>query len=95
MTVKEKIQSVLYDFKIDAEKAILNGEFEKVEEDKYTITIKVLDEVVDVWTVEGQETHLYGLSLGEYEEKILFNDKSGRLKNPEECRKMLVGEKQC
>lgn len=94
MTVKEKIQSILHEFKIDAEKAILNGEFEKVKEDEYTITIKVLDEVVDVWNIEGIDVSLYKVVIDEkYGDDAKFREKSGEFKNPEECRKMLVGAK--
>jgi len=86
-TIHERIQELLANFKIDAEKTILKGEFEILDKDVYTTTIRVLGEIVEVWNLI--ETNLFRVRLREFDEWIEFDDKTGELENPEECKKMI------
>jgi len=90
-SVLKFFRELLVDFNTRVEEAILKGEFEKLEEDKHVITIKVLGKIVEVW--HFRKTYISRVRLGEFHESVKFNDKTGELKNPEECMKILMSTK--
>ena len=89
--ISDKIDKILLDFAKKVEKAILKNEFEKVGgfTDDGTITIKVLNETVDIWIRKE-----FGIVCIW---RILLNNESylpsnNKLQQPEKCREILEKE---
>ena len=66
-SINEKISNMLEEFSREVNEAILKRNFTKINEDKHTIKIEVLGEIVEIWNVENQETHLYRVLINSLE----------------------------
>ncbi len=69
------------------EKAILNGEFEKISRDEQTVKISCLGEVVQIWIANDVEnTGIYDMETSDYSKLIFPNIK---FNNQKKVRRML------
>lgn len=89
MKLSEEIAKKLLEFSAKVEKAILNHEFEKLDFDHYTIKIKCLDEIVEIWNA-NEEEHTYCRSVEVCGYKYYLPEQI--FKNPCVCRKILRAE---
>ena len=87
-TLQETINEWAKEFNERLEIAILNREFEKISEDKYTIKIKTLNETVDIWNFE-ENTYLYNIRIDRGD--IVYT-KNTKFKNEKACREILREE---
>jgi hypothetical protein len=85
-TIEKKLHDILDNFILLSEQDILKGNFEILLVAEHCIKIRVLNEIVNVWNVDEQDTFLYSLDMTE-QDTIYFP--RNRLNKPNLVRDIL------